>query len=111
LQVRQLEEHLNRVSIQLHELVKTTGELKPVFRLQYDGKPYAVLSTSERIRAGLEIASLINKLTGVDFPVFVDCAESVTHFDRPAASQLFVSRVVKGEPLSVRVAEGVVSHV
>ena len=110
LQAAQLAEHLSRVSVQLHEVVKTTGELKPVFRLLYDGRPYPVLSTSEKIRAGLEIASLVNRLTGVDYPIFIDNAESITHFDRPAASQVFVARVTAGEPLAVRPMEEVVQH-
>ncbi|HEY8414365.1 MAG TPA: AAA family ATPase [Thermaerobacter sp.] len=112
LQVQQLTDHLTHVSIQLHEIVKTTGELKPVFRLLYQDRPYAVLSTSERIRAGLEIATLVNRITGVDFPVFVDNAESITSFDRPVASQVFVARVAAGEALSVRpVGEEAVSRV
>ncbi|PZN25917.1 MAG: hypothetical protein DIU71_19090, partial [Proteobacteria bacterium] len=110
LQAGQLAEHLRRVSVQLHEIVKTTGELKPVFRLRYDDLPYPVLSTSEKIRAGLEIASLVNRLTGVDYPVFVDNAESLTHFERPEASQVFVARVAAGEPLTVRPMEGVLQH-
>lgn len=110
LQVAALERHLNRVSVQLYEVAKTTGEVRPVFRLLWDGRPMAVLSTSERIRVGLEVAGLVNRLTGLDYPVFIDNAESITSFDPPAASQVIVARVEAGAELAVELAEGAVIH-
>lgn len=111
LQVAQLSQHLRQVSIQLYEVTKTTGEIRPVFRLLYDGRPYQVLSTSERIRVGLEVASLVNRVTGLDYPVFIDGAESITRFDPPAASQVFVATVQADYPLTVAVdREEVVAH-
>lgn len=95
-----LNKGLNRASIQLFDIVKTTGELKPVFRMLYDKKPFGVLSTSERVRLGLEIAGLVKRLTGIEYPTFIDCAESITHFDAPPG-QLFVARVVEGQELTV----------
>lgn len=100
IQVAQIESILHRVSIRLFDIVKSTGEIKPVFKLDYDGKEYRTLSTSEKIRCGLEISKLIRTLTGKQYPVFIDCAESITHFDKPE-SQTIVARVVKGQPLQI----------
>lgn len=101
IQAGQLKQYLNRVDIQLFDIAKTTGEIKPVFNVMYDGKVFKTLSMSERIRVNLEFSTLFNKALGLDYPVCIDNAESITHFDEPAAAQLFLSTVVKGQELRV----------
>ena len=50
--------------------------------------PLAV--NSERIKAGLEIAMLVKRLTGLTYPTFVDNAESInTNFTRPDGQMIF----------------------
>ena len=91
------------VSITLFEPVKTTGELKSVFRFAYKGRNYAALSLSERTAAGLEICALMRRLTGLNFPVFIDNTESVAHFDMSSLTcQTVFLRMVKNTPLSVK---------
>ena len=68
---------LNRVKISLYDVVKTTGELKDVFRFTYNGRRYDRLSLSEKIRAGAEVSELVKRLTGRNYPVFFDNMESV----------------------------------
>ena len=60
---------LNRVKISLYDVVKTTGELKDVFRFTYNGRRYDRLSLSEKIRAGAEVSELVKRLTGHNYPV------------------------------------------
>lgn len=72
---------MNRVSITLYDVVKSTGEVKDVFRFTYEGRDYICLSHSERIRAGLEVAELIKRLLGVEYPTFIDDVESVPVID------------------------------
>ena len=95
--------HLNKVSISLCEVAKTTGEAKDVFRFTYDGRPYTHLSLSEKIRAGLEVSEMMKGFAGCDWPVFIDNGESVPVIDnvRPSG-QTIVAQVVKGAPISVR---------
>lgn len=69
---------MNRASIKLIDVVKTTGEVKDVFKFTYDGKDYRWLSTSEKIKAGLEVANLLARLTGLKYPVYIDNAECIT---------------------------------
>lgn len=99
-QIKQLEPHLDRASIKLYDVVKSTGELKPVFKVLYDEKKQNVLSNSERIRCGIELSNLICKLAEVDLPVFIDNAEGITEFKKPDR-QLFTATVVKGANLAV----------
>ena len=93
---------LNRVSIQLYDIAKTTGEIKDVFKFTYDGRPYKYLSYSEKVKAGLEISDLLKTLTGSDYPVFIDNGESVPVIDNIRQSgQVIFSQVVKSKPLTV----------
>lgn len=100
MQSGQINKHFNKVSIQLSEMVKTTGEMKPKFKLLYDEKPIEVLSLSERIRLGLEVSSFIKTVTDTAYPTFIDNAESITNFDK-IPGQLFTATVVKGSELIV----------
>lgn len=97
---------MNRVAISLYDVVKTTGEVKDVFRFTYEGRDYICLSRSEKIRAGLEVAELIKRLLGVQYPTFIDDVESVPVIDnvRPTG-QVFIAKVVKGAALQVQVAD------
>jgi len=92
--------HLKKVSVSLFEVVKSTGEVKPVFKLLYDGKPARVLSTSEKVKLGLEISAAVKELTGREWPTFVDNGESITEFEAPQG-QLIVAKVVEGKQLEV----------
>lgn len=47
------------------------------FKFQYGGRRYDRLSLSEKIRAGMEVSELMKRLTGRNYPVFVDNMESV----------------------------------
>lgn len=63
---------MNRASISLYSIVKTMGEIKDDFKFTYDGKDYRWLSASEKIKAGLEVTNLLARLTGFQYPTFID---------------------------------------
>jgi hypothetical protein len=98
--------NMNRVGIQLNEVVKATGEIKDIYRFTYEGREYKRLSLSEKILAGLEVTELIKRLSDRDYPTFIDNSESICTIDnvRPS-SQLIFSIVAKGKPLSVTYSE------
>lgn len=104
--VRQRFDHLdlNRVFISLYEVSKTTGEVRDVFKFNYEDRPYVILSLSEKIKAGLEVSELLKKIAGINYPVFIDNGESVPVIDnvRPSG-QTFISQVVKNEQLRVEI--------
>ena len=104
--VRQRFDHLdlNRVSISLYEVSKTTGEVRDVFKFNYEDRPYVILSLSEKIKAGLEVSELLKKIAVINYPVFIDNGESVPVIDnvRPSG-QTFISQVVKNEQLRVEI--------
>lgn len=98
--------HFTHLGLELFQLSKSTGELKPVFKLCYKEIPIDNCSLSERIRAGLEIGSFLKKVTGESFPTFIDNAESITDYDfDPSEAQLFTASVVADKELSVNVTD------
>lgn len=94
---------MNKVEISLYDVVKTTGERKDVFKFTYGGRRYDRLSLSEKIRAGMEVSELMKRLTGRNYPVFVDNMESVDDLAnvRPTG-QVIMAKCVANTPLAVR---------
>lgn len=97
---RTLSKHLNNVSLKLEKTVQTTGEIKDCFEILYRDKELKICSTSENIRAGLEVSHMIRELSGLDYPVFVDNGESITSYEE-TASQTIETKVVKDKKLSI----------
>ena len=97
---------MNKVAISLYDVMKTTGEQKAAFKFTYNGRRYDRLSLSEKIRAGMEVSELVKRLTGRNYPVFVDNMESVDDLAnvRPTG-QVIMAKCVRGAGLSVRPVE------
>lgn len=94
---------MNKVEISLYDVVKSTGEAKEAFKFTYGGRRYDRLSLSEKIRAGMEVSELIKRLTGRNYPVFVDNMESLDDLSnvRPTG-QIIMAKCVSGTALQVR---------
>ncbi len=100
---------MNRVEISLYDVVKSTGEVKDTFKFTYGGRRYDRLSLSEKIRAGMEVSELMKRLTGRNYPVFVDNMESVDDLAnvRPTG-QIIMARCVSNAALQVRPVKPIV---
>ena len=82
--------------------MKSTGEVRDAFKFTFDGRNYDRLSLSEKIRAGMEVSELLKRLTGRNYPVFVDNMESVDDLANvQPTGQIIMARCVRGQPLSV----------
>ncbi len=94
---------MNKVEISLYDVVKSTGEVKDTFKFTYGGRRYDRLSLSEKIRAGMEVSELMKRLTGRNYPTFVDNMESVDDLAnvRPSG-QVIMAKCVSNAPLQVR---------
>lgn len=92
--------HLIHVSLKLQKAVEATGEIKNCFEILYMGKELKLCSTSETIKAGLEISQMMSVLSGLEYPVFVDNGESVTEY-QALSSQMIEAKVVKDAKLSL----------
>jgi DNA repair exonuclease SbcCD ATPase subunit len=99
--------YLDKVTIKLEKFVASTGEIKECFEILYDNKDDitcegVLLSTSTKIRKDLEIANMVNVITGLNLPIFIDCAESITHYKKPQCDQIFEAKVVEGQELIIK---------
>lgn len=93
---------MSSTEIVLTEIIKTTGEIKDCFRFSYEGRDYKCLSLSEKVRAGLDVAVLIQKLSGRNYPIFVDNGESICTFGKvKPEGQVIIARVVNNQGLQV----------
>jgi hypothetical protein len=104
LQAEKVQGLFENLSIKLFETVKTTGDMKPTFEIQMDGKDYRKLSLSESIRAGLELRDVLSQQSEIIAPCFVDNSESITKFKEPNG-QLILSRVVAEQELIIESEE------
>lgn len=100
LQMQTIEQNLNHASVRLFEIVRSTGEIKPAFKVEFDEKPVRVLSTSEEILCFLELSNLIRVFTKNNYPVFVDWAESIEEIP-DQGTQILIARVVPGKELAL----------
>ncbi|KNY28800.1 AAA family ATPase [Pseudobacteroides cellulosolvens] len=91
---------LKNVSIRLQKVMPSTNELRDCFEILYKGRELHIISTSESIRAGLEISALINAKVNLKLPIFIDNAESITHYEKPSV-QVFEAKVAKGIDITV----------
>ena len=95
--------NMPNVTLRLEEVVRTTGEIRNVFKFDYKGRDYNTLSLSEKTLAGIEIAAMVRKICGIDCPVCIDNTESIAAFNNaPMPRQTILLKFVKGQPLTVQ---------
>lgn len=68
---------LTDTKIHIYKINKETGEIKENFFVTYKDKEYSLLSNSERIKVGLELANMFNVLLNKQYPTVVDDSESI----------------------------------
>ena len=94
---------MNKVEISLYDVVKSTGEARDTFKFNYGGRRYDRLSLSEKVRAGMEVSELMKRLTGRNYPVFLDNMESIDDLAnvRPTG-QIIMAKCVANSELQVK---------
>ena len=101
-----ISKYFNDVSFVFEKFVKTTGEMKPCLDVFYEGKSLNKASTSQLIKAGLEISEVISRLSGCDYPIVIDNSESITRYSLMGANQVIEMKVVANVPLTIKIADG-----
>ena len=111
--VRQQQLKLDKLFGKVHvalSKVTTDGEIKEAFQIDWNGKPYQTLSTSEKVRCDLEIGRAIACLAGKDpFPAFVDDAEGVQGLFEEALGRQIIAAYVFDCELMVQPRETAVA--
>ena len=100
-QMKEANGYLKNVTIEFSRLNEETGEIMDVYEIKYNGRIYEKLSKSYKLRADIEIATLINKITGINTPMFIDDVESITKIDTTNNIQTIMAIVIKYNDLEV----------
>lgn len=95
-----LQTYLVGTKIHLYK-VSENGELKEDFFITYDGKEHSLLSNSERIRVGLDIANMFNELLSIEYPTFVDDSESIIQLPT-INSQMIICKVEDCDIINIK---------
>lgn len=86
-------------------ILKDSGEIKQDFIITYKGNEFKNLSRSETIATSLEISNMLNKISGVNLPLFVDDSESCADYnfieDFSNDTQILIAKVEKGQNLEI----------
>lgn len=100
-QMKKVSEYLDKVTIEFSKVDEQTGEILDVYEIKYAGREYEKLSKSYKLRADIEIATLLNKVLGIKTPMFVDDVESITGMKLPKNTQIIIAIVVKFNELEI----------
>lgn len=97
--------HLKNVAIKYYTILKDSGEIKQDFIITYKGNDFKNLSRSETIATSLEISNMLNKISRVNLPLFIDDSESCADYnfieDFSNDSQILIAKVEKGQSLKI----------
>lgn len=97
--------HLKNVNIKYYTILKDSGEIKQDFIITCKGNDFKNLSRSETIATSLEISNMLNKISGVKLPLFIDDSESCADYDFiedfSNDNQIFIVKVEKGKSLEI----------
>ena len=98
-------QYLKNVDIKFYSVLKTTGEIKEDFIITYKDNILTDLSRSEMIATALEFSNMFNKISKVNFPIFIDDYESCADYDfikeYAKDTQIIISKVEKGHCLKI----------
>lgn len=100
-QMKKVSQYLDKVSIEFNKIDEDTGEILDDYQIKYDGRNYEKLSKSYKLRADIEIAQLINKVTDIKTPMFIDDTESATQITFDSNIQTILSKVIKYNDLEI----------
>ncbi len=100
-QMKSVKDYLKDVTIEFSSVDEETGEIVDVYEIKYKGRKYEKLSKSYKLRADIEIATLINRVTGINTPMFIDDVESITQINTELELQMILAIVVKYNDLEI----------
>lgn len=100
-QMKDVRKYLKNVTIDLYEIDNDTGEMNEVYEIKYKGRKYEKLSKSYKIRADIELATFINKVTKINTMMFIDDVESITQIATDSDVQTILAIVIKYNDLEI----------
>jgi len=103
---KSIDSHFSFVKWKMFDYTVSGQQVECCIALNADGVPFSSMNTGDRILSGMDVIRALGSYFGVDAPIFVDNAESVTSdLSKGCEAQMVRLIVVKGSPLSIRVEE------
>lgn len=89
--------HLKNVKIKYYSVLKESGEIKEDFIITYNDNELKNLSRSETIATSIEICNMLNIISKINAPIFIDDSESCTDYsfaeDYSKNTQILIAKV------------------
>ena len=99
-------QYLKDVKIKYYSILKDTGEIKSDFIITYKGNELKNLSRSETIATALELSNMLNKISKINLPLFIDDSESCADYNfvdlYSKHAQILIAEVEKGKELRIQ---------
>lgn len=92
---------LDKVSITFSKYDANKMEFVDDYTIKYEGRDYSKLSRSQKMRADFEIANLINSLSGINSPMFIDDTESIRDIEINTENQIITAIFIKHSDLDI----------
>lgn len=96
---QRIESHFSITSFKLFEENITNEGIQQCCEAMIDGRPYSTLSTSEKIKVGLDVISAFSRFYNFAPPIVIDNCESILELPKTTGQQirLIVERPKQGE--------------
>lgn len=100
-QMETIMDKLDKVSITFSKYDANKMEFVDDYAIKYEGRDYSKLSRSQKMRADFEIANLINSLSGINSPMFIDDTESIRDIEINTENQIITAIFIKHSDLDI----------
>lgn len=100
-QIRPIKDRLDKVSILFSRYDTNKMEFVDDYIIKYEDRDYSKLSRSQKMRADFEIANLINDLSGINSPMFLDDCESIRDIRIDTDNQVVTAIFIKYSDLDI----------
>lgn len=100
-QMEPIKDKLKKVSILFSRYDENKMEFVDDYIVQYENRDYNKLSRSQKMRADFEIANLINDLSGINSPMFLDDCESIRDIQIDTENQVVTAIFIKHSELDI----------
>lgn len=100
-QMETIMDKLDKVSITFSKYDANKMEFVDDYTIKYEGRDYSKLSRSQKMRADFEIANLINSLSGINSPMFIDDTESIRDIEINTENQIITAIFIKHSDLDI----------
>ena len=99
--MKPIKDKLDKVSISFTKYDLYKMDYVEDYNIKYEDRDYNKLSRSQKMRADFEISNLINILSGINSPMFIDDCESIRDIQINTENQVVTAIFIKHSDLDI----------